>query len=101
VALTLYRKVSRPYDPAIDALVTETGIAVLCATSPSAARWLFEGASPEAQGVLRRTAAVVLGESTREDLVRRGVLRVEVAGSPTFESAGRLALSLAGNAPAT
>ena len=98
VLLTLYRKEPLAYDATLDALVTEAGIAVFCATSPSAARWLFEGASLEARGVLRRTAAVALGESTREDLVGRGVLRVETAGSPTFESAGRLALSLAGNA---
>jgi uroporphyrinogen-III synthase len=96
VPLTLYRKEARAYDAAVDALVTEAGVAVFCATSPAAARWLFEGASPEAQDLLRRTAAVVLGESTREDLVQRGVLRVEIAGDPTFESAARLALSLAG-----
>lgn len=99
VPLTLYRKEARAYDSALDALVTESGIAVFCATSPSAARWLFEAASPEAQGVLRRTAAVVLGESTRADLVGSGVVRVEVAPSPTFESAGRVALALAGSAP--
>jgi uroporphyrinogen-III synthase len=98
VPFTLYRKIARPYDPALDTLVTGAAIAVFCATSPSAARWLLEGASPEAKGVLRRTVAVALGKSTREDLVGRGVLRVEVAAVPTFEAAGQLAQSLAGNA---
>lgn len=96
VALTLYRKTPRAYDVALDTLITEAGVAVFCATSPAAARWLFEGASREAQDLLRHTTAVVLGESTREDLVGRGVLRVEIAGTPTFESAARLAASLAG-----
>ncbi len=98
VPLTLYRKVPRPYDPSINALVTEMGIPVFCATSPSAARWLFDGASPPARAVLRRTPAVVLGESTREELAGRGVARLEIAEAPTFESAARLALSLAGHA---
>jgi uroporphyrinogen-III synthase len=96
VPLTLYRKAARAYDPAVDSLVRDSGVAVFCATSPAAARWLFEGESGEAQELLRHTAAVVLGESTREDLVERGVLRVEIAGTPTFESAARLAVSLAG-----
>jgi uroporphyrinogen-III synthase len=96
VPLMLYRKAARAYDPGVDALVRDIGVAVFCATSPAAARWLFGGASQEAQGLLRRTAAVVLGESTREDLVQRGVLRVEIAEPPTFESAARLAVSLAG-----
>ena len=98
VPLTLYRKVPRPYDPAIDALVTGTGIAFFCATSPSAARWLFDGASPPARALLQRTPAVVLGESTRKELAGRGVARVQLAEAPTFESAARLALSLAGHA---
>ncbi len=99
VPLTLYRKVPRPYDAAVDALVTGPGIAVFCATSPSAARWLFDGAAPPARTVLQRTPAVTLGESTREELGRWGVVGVDIAEGPTFESAGRLALSLAGNAP--
>lgn len=98
VALTLYRKVARPYDPAVDALVARAGVAVFCATSPAAARWLFDGASPESRARLRRTAAIALGESTREELLRREVLRVEIALPPTFESAARLAVSLAGRA---
>jgi uroporphyrinogen-III synthase len=96
VALTLYRKVARAYDAALDTLVAKRGITVFCATSPAAARWLFEGASRQARDFLHRTTAVVLGESTREELAGRGVLRVEIAASPTFESAGRLAVSLAG-----
>jgi uroporphyrinogen-III synthase len=98
VALTLYRKVPRPYDPAVDALLARAGVAVFCATSPAAARWLFDGASPESRERLRRTAAIALGESTREELLRREVLRVEIALPPTFESAARLAVSLADSA---
>ena len=83
VAVPLYRKVPRPYDPAIDGLVTETGIAVFCATSPSAARWLFDGVSPRARALLRQVPAAVLGESTREELAGRGVARVLLhAGDP-------------------
>jgi uroporphyrinogen-III synthase len=96
VALTLYRKVPRRYDPVVDALVARSGVAVFCATSPAAARWLFDGASPETRELLTRTPAIALGESTREELLRREVLRVEIALPPTFESAARLAVSLAG-----
>jgi len=99
VPLTLYRKVRRAYDPVLDPLVTGAGgVAVLCTTSPAAARWLFDGAGAGALDRLRRTAAIALGESTREELVRRGVLRVEIVLPPTFESVARLAVSLAGRA---
>ena len=98
VRLPLYRKVARPYDRALDALVIGTGIALFCPTSPAAVRWLFDGASREAAAVLRRTVAVALGDSTREELVRQGSTRVEIVDPPTFESAARRAAALAGSA---
>jgi uroporphyrinogen-III synthase len=97
VPLTLYRKVARDYDPALDALVTGKGLVAFCPTSPSAARWLLDGASPDARDVLRSTPAVVLGESTRDVLVQRGHAgTLEIASPPSFEAAAGLALSLAG-----
>ena len=98
VRLPLYRKVARPYDPALETLLTETGIAVFCPTSPAAASWLFDGASRAAAAALRRTVAIALGDSTREELVRRGAARVEVVEPPTFESVARRAAALAATA---
>jgi len=98
VRLPLYRKAPRRYDPALDALITETGIAGYCPTSPAATRWLFDGASREAAAILRRTVAVALGSSTRDELLLQGATRVEVVDPPTFESAARRAAALAGAA---
>jgi uroporphyrinogen-III synthase len=98
VRLPLYRKVPRRYDPALDALVTGAGIASYCPTSPAATRWLFGGASREAAAVLRRTIAVALGHSTRDELLLQGATRIEVVDPPTFESAARRAAALAGAA---
>jgi uroporphyrinogen-III synthase len=96
VRLLLYRKVPRRYDSALDALITGTGIASFCPTSPAATRWLFDGASREAAATLRRTVAVALGNSTRDELLLQGATHVEVVDPPTFESAARRAAALAG-----
>jgi uroporphyrinogen-III synthase len=95
VALTIYRKIALPYDRRMDSDITAGRFVAFCATSPSAARWLFGGASREAREHLRGTPAVVLGSPTASELTRHGVRRIEIAEPPTFESAARLAVSLA------
>lgn len=95
VPVTLYRKRPLPYDSALDVRIASRPPAVFFATSPSAARWLFESAAPESARVLRETPAIALGEPTLQALVSCGVERVEIARPPTFESAARLAVRLA------
>jgi len=90
VPLTLYRKVALPFDPALDGEILAGRFAVFCATSPSAAYWLFRGASAPAGDRLRQTTAVALGEATRGALDGFGVRRVEVAAPATFGAAARL-----------
>lgn len=97
--LELYRKVAEPGDPALDRDIVDHPFAAFCATSPSAAGWLFSGIGEAAAARLRRTAAVALGPSTRELLVSRGVERVEVCRPATFSEAARLLESLAGARP--
>jgi uroporphyrinogen-III synthase len=95
VTLTIYRKIALPYDRRLDPEIAAGRFAAFCATSPSAARWLFRGAAPESRKRLCRTPAVVLGEATGGELAQRGVRRIEIAQPPTFESAARLAVALA------
>ncbi len=94
--LALYRKIALPYDAALDDEIRSTTLAAFCATSPSAARWLFGGASADVRERLRRTPAIALGDPTRHALEERGVEHVAIAEPPTFESAARLASALAG-----
>lgn len=95
VPVTLYRKTPLHYDPALDDVIGSRPPAVFFATSPSAARWFFDGASPESARRVRRTPAVALGEPTEAALVSNGAQRVSIARPPTFESAARLAVRLA------
>ena len=95
VPLTLYRKTARPFDAALDEEIIARPPAVFFATSPSAARWFFEGASPASVRFLRATAAIALGEPTEQVLLSRGTRHVSIARPPTFESAARLAVRLA------
>lgn len=99
VPLTLYLKRRLPYDSALDLAIVDPAPAVFCATSPAAARWLFEGASGDARARLRDSPGIALGESTAEALSERGVARIEVARPPTFERVARIAVSLAARAP--
>ena len=101
VTLTLYRKTRLPYDPALDAAIATRPPAAFFATSPDAARWLFDGASPESAASLRRTPAIALGPLTASALSESGVERVEIARPATFEAASRLAVRLAADPPAT
>ena len=99
VPLTLYRKMARPYDKALDDEIAVRPPAVFFATSPSAARWFFEGASPPSVALLRTTPAIALGQPTEQALLSRGTRRVSIARPPTFESAARLAVRLAAAGP--
>lgn len=102
VSLLLYRKVRLPYDHELDSSITaQPSLVAFCATSPSAARWLFEGAGEAARARLKRTIAIALGETTRNALSARRVARVEVARPPTFERVARIATELGGRGPLT
>ena len=91
----VYRKVANPPDASLAAEIVERPFAAFCATSPAAARWLFEGAGARGVERLRATPAVALGPSTRAFLADRGVARIEVAGEAAFSSALRLLETLA------
>ncbi len=97
--LTLYRKISRVYDDSLDPIILEADLTALFATSPAAARWLFDGASREAQDRLRGIPGIALGDATAEALARRRVSRVEIADPPTFEGVAALARDLAARGP--
>jgi uroporphyrinogen-III synthase len=98
VPLTLYRKIARAYDDSLDPMLVAADLAAFFATSPAAARWLFDGASPEAQDRLRETPGIALGDSTAEALASRRVSRVEIAEPPTFEGVAAVARDLAARA---
>jgi uroporphyrinogen-III synthase len=98
VSLTLYRKIARAYDDSLDPIIVAADLAAFFATSPAAARWLFDGASPEAQDRLRETPGIALGDSTAEALASRRVSRVEIAEPPTFEGVAAVARDLAARA---
>ena len=91
----VYRKVANPRDAALAAEILERPFAAFCATSPAAARWLFEGAGARGVERLRETPAVALGPSTRAFLADRGVARIAVAEEAGFSSALRLLETLA------
>jgi uroporphyrinogen-III synthase len=95
VPLVLYRKIPRPYDRALDPIIVAAGLAAFCATSPAAARWLFDGASKDARDRLRKTAGIALGDSTARALSSQSVSRVEIAEPPTFETVAARARDLA------
>ena len=97
--LVLYRKVPKPRDPDLEREVLERPFAAFCTTSPSAARWLFEGLGEDATRRLRATPAVVLGRFTRRFLESHGVSRIEVTEEARFSEAVALLEALA-TAPA-
>ncbi|HKD17029.1 MAG TPA: uroporphyrinogen-III synthase [Thermoanaerobaculia bacterium] len=83
----VYRKVARPPDAALRAELLGPGFAAFGATSPAAARWLFQCAGPTGAPALRLIPAVVLGKTTAAFLRSRGVERVEVPATPRFSEA--------------
>ena len=97
--LVLYRKVARPRDPGLEREIVENPFAAFCTTSPSAARWLFEGLGEPATRRLQATPAVVLGRFTRRFLEAHGVARIEVTEEARFSEARALLETLA-TAPA-
>ncbi|HSD72615.1 MAG TPA: uroporphyrinogen-III synthase [Thermoanaerobaculia bacterium] len=99
VSLLLYRKVPLPYDPDLDTSILALSPVAFFATSPSAARWLLDGAGDAAKARLTRIIAIVLGEATRKALSARKVARIEVAWPPTFERVAQIAAELGGRPP--
>jgi uroporphyrinogen-III synthase len=99
VSLVLYRKVALPYDRELDQSIATALLVAFCATSPSAARWLLDGAGQAASARLTRTIAIALGQATRNVLSARRVARVEVAEPPTFETVARIVVELGGRGP--
>jgi len=93
--LELYRKVPNPTDSDLEREILARPFAVFCATSPSAARWLFSGLGDGAAVNLRVTPAVALGMATRRELEAHGVQRVEEPRRSTFAGARRLLERLA------
>jgi uroporphyrinogen-III synthase len=83
----VYRKVARPPDAALPAELRKSEFAAFSATSPAAARWLFESAGAAAAPALCAIPAVVLGDATAAFLRSRGVGRVTVAAKPRFADA--------------
>ena len=83
----LYRKVARPRDPGLEREILEQPFAAFCTTSPSAARWLFEGLGEAAVRRLQTTPAVVLGRFTRRFLESHGVSHIEVTEEARFAEA--------------
>jgi uroporphyrinogen-III synthase len=98
--VVLYGKTARPPDRELARAAERGAFFAFCATSPSAARWLFAGAGDEGLGALRALPAVSLGPSTSAYLSRKGVARIARADPPTFEAAlGRLLALAGGPAP--
>ncbi len=94
-AVVVYRKILQGRDAELERDILERPFAAFCATSPSAAGWLFEGLGESAVERLRRTPAVVLGRFTRRFLEAHGVDRIAVTDDPRFASALRLLEELA------
>lgn len=93
--LVLYRKVPKPRDRDLEREIVENPFAAFCTTSPSAARWLFEGLGEAATRRLQATPAVVLGRYTRRFLEAHGVSRIEVTEEARFSDAVALLEALA------
>ncbi|MGE5275941.1 MAG: uroporphyrinogen-III synthase [Acidobacteriota bacterium] len=91
----VYRKVARARDAGLESEILERPFSAFCATSPSAAEWLFEGLAESAAERLRSTPAVVLGRFTRRFLEARGVGRIFVTPDARFASALSLLEELA------
>ena len=92
-------KVHQPADKYLSEEIERSPFAAFCATSPSAARWLFASVSGSAAQKLRATPAVVLGRFTRRYLESHGVEHIAVADEPRFDAAARLLERLATGAP--
>jgi uroporphyrinogen III methyltransferase/synthase len=94
VPIVLYRKALRPRDRDLDREILERPFAAFCATSPAAARWLFEGIGSTPLTRLQATPAVTLGRFTARFLASHGIARVEIAPEATFAAAARLLVAI-------
>ncbi len=97
--LVLYRKVLRPRDHDLDSEIVRKPFAAFCATSPAAARWLFEGIGAAPLERLRATPAITLGRFTARFLASHGIARVEIAPQAIFAAAARLLVAIATGPP--
>ena len=98
--LVVYRKVAAPHDPALAREIVARPFAAFAATSPAAARWLWDGLGEPGRARLRATPAVALGASTRATLVERGISRIETTPGASFAEALRTLAALAAGAAA-
>jgi uroporphyrinogen-III synthase len=98
-AVVVYRKTPNPPDPALAAEILENPFAAFCATSPSAAEWLFDTVGAAAGQALRAVPAVALGEATLQCLSARGVAAIVLAEQARFSAAARLLAALATGPP--
>lgn len=92
----VYRKIPAPADPSLEREVLDRPFSAFAATSPAAARWLWESLGPEARARLRATPAVALGPSTRAALAERGISRIETTAAASLSEALRVLTALAG-----
>jgi uroporphyrinogen-III synthase len=93
--IVLYRKVLRSRDQDLDSEIVKRPFAAFCATSPAAARWLFEGIGPAPLERLRAIPAVTLGRFTARFLASHGIGRVEISPEANFTSAAQLLVEMA------
>lgn len=96
----VYRKVPAPSDAALAREVLERPFVAFAATSPAAARWLWDGLGEAGRARLRGTPAVALGPSTRAALAERGISRIAIAADAGFREALRMLAALAAGAAA-
>ena len=93
--IVLYRKTLRPRDGNLDSEIVESPFAAFCATSPAAARWLFDGIGAAPLDRLRAIPAVTLGRFTARFLASHGIGRVEISPEANFTSAAQLLVEMA------
>jgi uroporphyrinogen-III synthase len=98
--IVVYRKVPLRRVAELEREIRDGAFVAFLATSPAAARWLFDGLDPAAAERLKQTPAVVLGRFTRRSLEAHGVERIAITPEPRFESALRLLEQLASESDA-
>lgn len=98
-AVVVYRKIPNPPDTSLADEIVARPFAAFCATSPSAAEWLFDTVGPAAGRGLRATPAVALGDATLQSLASRGVAGIVLAEEARFPAAARLLTALATGPP--
>jgi uroporphyrinogen-III synthase len=97
--VTVYRKVANSADPALEEEISDRPFAAFCATSPSAARWLFDQLSEGPRAILRDTPAVALGPATLRALRAAGVEAIAVTGEASFPATAQILAWMAERQP--